>query len=279
MKSNSLALAASAIVVAAVAASLFFFGGSATTVETPRTDTPAGAYTKYFQKKQFTLKEGRKSRVLTYYWFEPEGKPYPEGLKFPLVVMLHGAPGNAYAAQYLLQGRRSVEYPAFILIPMSGPGKIWAVPEKLDGKPVAARYLQNQALPDAVAMTAQLAREHPVDTDRIYVIGCSDGGGGSYAAALRYPDIFAASVALSGIWDHMDGPRMNKVPIWIMHGALDGGQSSARARATADAIHRNGGNVLFTEFPDMGHECPSPRLYPEIMWKWMFSQSKQAQPG
>lgn len=250
-------------------------GKDGTIFETPRTATPVASFTRFFAKKQFTIEEEGKKRVLTYHWFEPGGKPYPAGLKFPLVLVLHGAPGNAYAASYLITRQMQLNYPAFILIPMSPGGKIWAVPDKMHGKTVDDKYKLYQSLPDAVAMVRSLAQEHPVDTSRIYVIGCSDGGGGSYGAALRYPDIFAAAVPISGVWDSNEGAKATKVPMLILHGAHDAGIPAAGARAFAELSKQNGGSTHYTEFLDMGHECSNPQLYTQAMWQWMFAQKKK----
>lgn len=241
-------------------------------VEVPRTATPMAEYTRFFKKKQFTLPD--ENRSLTYYWFEPAGRPYPPGLNFPLVVILHGAPGNAYAAQYLITQKMQLDYPAFILVPMSPAGKIWAVPDKMNGKTVDQKYLDNQSLPDAVALVREAAKTNPVDTSRIYVVGCSDGGGGAYGAATRYSDIFAAAVTISGLWDPLGGGAL-RIATWIVHGALDAGMPIANTRALAAGAKAAGAPVFFTEIPDMGHECSNPRLYTSALWKWLFANRKK----
>lgn len=246
--------------------------GSPPVVEVPRTTTPIAAYTRFFKKKQFTLPE--ENRTLTYYWFEPQGRPYPPGLSFPLVVVLHGAPGNAYAAEYLITQKMQLDYPTFILVPMSPAGKIWAVPETMNGKAVDRKYLDNQSLPDAVALVREVSKTNPVDTSRIYVVGCSDGGGGAYGAATRYANIFAAAVPISGLWDPLGGAAF-RTATWIVHGTLDEGMPIANTRAMAAGAKAAGAPVFFTEIPDMGHECSNPRLYTTALWQWLFAHRKK----
>lgn len=246
--------------------------GGAPVVEVPRTETPMAQYTRFFKKKQFTLPED--NRTLTYYWFEPAGRPYPPGLSFPLVVILHGAPGNAYAAEYLITQKMQLDYPAFILVPMSPAGKIWAVPDTMNGKDVDRKYLDNQSLPDAVALVRDMAKNNPVDTSRIYILGCSDGGGGAYGAATRYSNIFAAAVPISGLWDPLGGGAL-RTATWIVHGALDAGMPIANTRALAAGAKAAGAPVVFTEIPDMGHECSNPRLYTRALWQWLFAHRKK----
>lgn len=249
-------------------------GKNGTIYEKPRTATPMDIYTRLFTKKQFTFNENGKKRAMIYYWFEPKGKPYPPELKFPLVVILHGGTGNAYAAQYAITRDMQINNPAFVFIPMSPLGKVWAVPDVINGQKVSAEITQNQALPDAVEMIRQLTQRFPVDINRIYIVGCSDGGGGAYGAVSRYPNLFAAAVPMSGLWDANDAPKMTTVPMWVFHGALDDGMPVAGTRALVSGIKKYGGNIRYTELPEMGHECPSPILYTKAMWQWLFSQKK-----
>jgi hypothetical protein len=46
------------------------------------------------------------------------------------------------------------------------------------------------------------------------------------------------------------------------------------SRNVSNAIQYLGGNIRYTEVPDMGHYCPLSSLYSEAVWKWMFSQKK-----
>jgi predicted peptidase len=239
----------------------------------PRTEEPMGYHTQFFEKKQLEVDGLHQNLMMTYYWMEPD-KPYPSGQKFPLVMVLHGAPGNAYAAQYLKVPDMKRDFPAFIFVPMAALSQVWAVPDKIGGVAAPPMYADNQVLPVAVEIIRRLMQKYPIDPARIYVMGCSDGAAGAYAAALRYPDIFAAAMPMSGGRNIVDAPQMIHVPMWIFHGEHDTIYSVSIARAMADSIKAHGGNVQYTEFPDMGHNCPSPRLYGRETWEWLFSQRK-----
>lgn len=242
----------------------------------PRTLLPFEEYTQYFERKD-TIVETEKNRwPMTYFMYEPQ-KPYPDGLTFPLVLILHGTPGKAYAGKYLITGDMPSRFPAFIVAPVAPQGRIWSYPSKaipghqFEGPRTNPAY---HDLPIVAGMVQQIVQQYPVDPNRVYVIGCSEGGFGTFGAALHYPDLFAAAIAISGGWLVDDTPQMLDTPILIMHGKQDRLISAKFSRNMANAIGYLGGKAHYIEFPDMGHNCPSPKLYSEKIWRWLFSQKK-----
>ena len=62
----------------------------------------------------------------------------------------------------------------------------------------------NEAAPeieDIKELADKIIRENPIDEDRIYTTGQSQGCMASCELNLRYPDFFAASLLVSGQWD------------------------------------------------------------------------------
>src|SRR5262249_8103150 len=153
---------------------------------------------------------------------QPDGAPYPPGLKFPLVLILHGTPGIAYAAEYLVQRKTLLDYPAFIVAPVQPKGWVWDVPKEFEGYPqLNLPTHAMHGLAGTVQLVKSLSQQFPVDTNRIYIVGCSEGGSGAFGAVLRYPDVFAAAVPMSAGWTFSEAPKMTKVPIWAFQGAKD----------------------------------------------------------
>ena len=240
--------------------------------EKPRNELPAGEKTAIFAKKTARVENGYK-KSLTYFFYEP-ATPYPEGLKFPLVLVLHGGTGNAYAAQYLTADRMLYAYPAFILVPVLPKAQLWAYPD-LKAQTLDSKY----GLGDAVALINDLLPKYPIDRSRIYVVGCSDGGTGAFGAARYYPDFFAAAVAISGGWHPQDGAQMTKLPLLVIHGAQDTVFPVAHTSDTVKMIQSYSGPAVYKEYADMGHECPAPRLYSSRLWKWLFAQQRKEEAG
>ncbi|WP_250031324.1 prolyl oligopeptidase family serine peptidase [Paractinoplanes maris] len=53
--------------------------------------------------------------------------------------------------------------------------------------------------PQIRRIIAEVSRRHPIDHDRISVVGCSNGGYMSLKMTVEYPDLFASSVPICGV--------------------------------------------------------------------------------
>lgn len=241
--------------------------------EPGRTLEPLGDLTQFYEHKQLLESNGHFKYTLNYYLYSP-AKPYPQGLKFPLVLVLHDVHGVADAGEVLIRGDLPVKHPAFIAVPVLPFGKKWAMPQafpEMDGfQPLKE---QREGLKDAVDLVQSLKESYPIDEARIYVIGCSDGGFGAFGAALRYPGIFAAAVPIGSGWTAEDAKGF-KIPLWVFHGAQDNFYAPDLSRNAASYIKAVGGSATYTEVPNVGHDCSSGQFYRPLLWDWLFKQHK-----
>jgi predicted esterase len=130
----------------------------------------------------------------------------------PLVVWLHGGgegaslPDGYYDNETTLRANRGalgfatreaqrIFSGAFVVAPQST--SFWLE----DGDRFAPLILE---------IIRDLAQRYPIDRERIYVVGCSNGGYMSLKMTTVYPDLFAASVPICGIVQALEpgGPRM-----------------------------------------------------------------------
>lgn len=241
------------------------FGGPA------RNDAPMEEYTRFYTKHEFRVKNTIGGYDLTYYLFAPR-KPWPEKLRFPLVLILHGAPGKSYAGKYLIPRSMQRAFPAFILVPVLPPGHYWGHPKGAAPDGTQSTWLR---MPDVMKLVEDFMAQHPVDAKRVYVMGCSDGGTGTYAAVRYYPDVFAAAIPIAGTWQQSDAATLARVPMWVMHTENDSIFPSSNARNLVRAIHAAGGNINYTEIPHMAHNCPYDGFYGTQTWRWLFAQKKK----
>lgn len=254
-------------------------------LDLPRTPLPMDQYTPFFRKLRFAIDgEDGVKRFQVYYWFAPP-KPYPPGKKFPLVVFLHDKDGRAPGAVYLRMKENYAAYPAFVLVPQAPAEKVWSAPAKYSGQefPQAAATApappELHALPDVIELMSRLTAALPIDDTRIYAIGCGEGGAGVYGAAANYGGIFAGGVVIGGAWSYLDGPKMAKTPLLLLHGAQDTVVPPELPRTMREVIKRYNGTVFSHEFRGIASDCQSPHYYSASVWKWLFSQRRPAAPA
>ena len=117
----------------------------------------------------------------------------------PLVVMLHG--GTQTAADFAAATRhertgRGARVPR--RLPRAGHlREPDAVLELVRARPTSAAAPGEPSI--LAGIVDEIAAEHGVDRDRVYVAGFSAGGGDGRGAGRRYPDVFAAVGVHSGL--------------------------------------------------------------------------------
>ncbi|MDI1226526.1 MAG: hypothetical protein PSY14_02430 [bacterium] len=241
----------------------------------PRTDEPMDEMTEFFQRKVFAVPESRPGKTLTYF-FKPPAPYQPKDKQYPLVIILHDEDGMAPAAQFLAQKAARKNFPAFIAVPVLPDGPIWAFPAKMDDKKLVANLKKEQALPDIVKLIPHLVQDNPlIDLNRVYVVGCGDGGFGVFGAAAKFPHIFAGGVPISGGWALREAPKLKNMPMFVMAGDSDKEVDPGLSQNLAFYIQQNGGRkIAFLSIPGMGHDCTNPYLYNNAVWSWLFKQHK-----
>lgn len=254
--------------------------------EMPRNQFPMAQYTvpSIFRKMRSVIedKSGGK-RGVYYYWYGPKG--LPAGTKLPLVVVLHDHAGIDYGAIYLRTTSVQKEFPSFLLIPQAPADKVWSSPKKFSGQefpppqtqPLVAEASQ-QSLSDVVELVMRITQAAAIDENRIYIIGCDEGGTGVYGALANYPGLFTAGVEVGGIWSFLDAPKLAKTPLLLLQGMTDATVAPEFTRNMDQYVKAAGGKVYLGEFKSSGHECESPNYYTHAVWQWLFSQQRAPAP-
>jgi predicted esterase len=183
----------------------------------------------------------------------------------PLIVDLHGL-NITPLQQILFDGTTDfAERHGFIVLaPMgfnlsswwgSRPGTPVATAAVKPGSDV--RYSTSElAEIDTMALLKSIREHYAVDSDRIYLMGHSMGGAGTYYLGGKYNDIWAGIAPISGAGGIADGTadRYRSLPTLIMHGAKDSIVPPATSHRAAAALQAVGAPHLYLEFPDKDHE-------------------------
>jgi predicted peptidase len=76
---------------------------------------------------------------------------------------------------------------------------------------------------NVMMMVGQAETTQNVDRNRLYVTGLSNGGGGTWNMASRYPGVFAAALPICGVTPASDfaASRLLNEPVWAFHARND----------------------------------------------------------
>jgi predicted peptidase len=259
---------------------------SAVAEEYPRNKFPMMQYTipSIFRKMRYVVDDKTRGKhAIYYYWYGPQG--IPAGTKLPLVIVLHDHAGVDIGAVYLRSSAVQKEFPSFLLIPQAPVNKVWSSPKKYSGQeftpPQAPAPLVDaslQSIPDVVELAQRLIDAAAIDENRVYIIGCDEGGTGVYGALANYPGFFAGGVEAGGTWSFTDAGRLAKTPLLLLQGLNDTTVTPDYTRTMDQIVKNVGGKIYLGEFKSSGHECESPNYYTHAVWQWLFSQRRVPAP-
>jgi predicted peptidase len=188
---------------------------------------------------------------------------------FPLVIYLHGSSRRGSDINkiktyglpfYVAHGH---QYPFIIASPQCPAGKSW----------VTSNWFG--------PLYKELREKYRIDTTRIYVMGMSLGGYGTWHVALDYPDMFAAMVPIcGGCLDSLDICEIRNIPIWAFHGKKDNRVAFRETEKLVQRLRECGAPIKFTALENKGHNLAYVFNDPEVL-TWMLAQRKLDfyQPG
>lgn len=235
-----------------------------------------------FEAREF---KGADGKVLKYRLLKPidfDEKQAADGKKYPLVLFLHGAGerGDDNVRQLIHGGRNFVDealrkrYPAFVIAPQCPAEKKWVeVPWDLKAHGMPAEPSESLGL--TLEAIEALKKEFPIDESRLYGMGLSMGGFGTWDVLQRKPGMLAAAIPICGGGDpkHVDG--FKSTPIWAFHGGADPVVIPSRSRDMVAALKAAGGAPIYTEYEGVGHDSWTPTFDNRLTWDWLFAQRKQ----
>ena len=113
-----------------------------------------------------------------------------------------------------------------------------------------------------------------IDPKRVYAMGLSMGGYGTWDLIQRRPELFAAAIPICGGGDKEMAKAIAPIPIWAWHGDKDRVIKPSRSKDMVEAIKKAGGNAKYTEVKGQGHGVWNDCYKSAELWQWMFEQKK-----
>ena len=178
--------------------------------------------------------------IQPYRLFIPEA--YSASKPNPLIVALHGMGGDENS-MFELYGAGALKREAERL------GFIVACPK---GRDTASMY-RGPAEQDVMDVLAEVRRDYKIDVSRIYLMGHSMGGYGTWSVAMSHPEVFAALGPISGGGNPAGMSKIAQIPEYVVHGDTDPTVPVAMSRMMVEAGKLAGVNITYVEVPGGNH--------------------------
>ena len=128
----------------------------------------------------------------------------------PLIVLLHGAGGNARS--FLELFKRSADERRIVLLSVQSNGRTWAIRKPND---------REDDVVNIKAAIRELTGKAPLDASRTTVMGFSDGASYALSVGMAYPSLFRTIVAFSPGYAFGPSRLDTDQRIFIAHGRRD----------------------------------------------------------
>jgi len=213
------------------------------------------------QSRTYFFKEAAKEMAFSL--FVPRG--YNKEKKYPLMVALHGL-GSSHWQMIRYPGltRLAQEHGYIVVAPTGYNSRGWYGSRGHTSRRSTPRNLGELSEKDVMNVLGIVREELSVDDERIYLMGHSMGGGGTWHIGMKYPDIWAAlaPVAPAPPRNIIDLAKIKHLPVIVVCGDKDGLVRSARVWAgrmkTLKMVHE------YIEVKGGGHIRPAYEKLPEI---------------
>ena len=205
--------------------------------------------------------------------------------RLPLVVYLHGGGGlgtdnekqiglgNIFGTRVWALPENQKEFPCYVVVPQTDRGWVrYGPPAAPDSESPVIPGLGDGARV-AFELIDALAREFPIDKQRIYVTGQSLGGAGAWHMIAQRPRLFAAAVICCG-GASLDSAAAVSTPLWNFHGDADDTVPVKISRDRIAALRKAGGHPLSTEYAGVGHNVWQWAYTEPSLVRWVFSKRR-----
>lgn len=182
---------------------------------------------------------------------------YQPDQAMPLVVALHG--GSGHGRGFLWTWLRDARSRGAMVIAPTALGDTWSL---MDPDVDAGNLL---------AMVEHVRSMWRIDERRMLLTGMSDGGTYTYLAGLRVDSPFTHLAPISATFHPMllegaSGSRLQGLPVYLVHGALDWMFPVAVAQLARDALTAAGARVTYRELDDLSHTYPREQNARILEW-------------
>ncbi|MBQ6310213.1 MAG: dienelactone hydrolase family protein [Bacteroidales bacterium] len=185
-----------------------------------------------------------------------------------LVLYLHGgsAKGSDNEKQIAEPGVTSVsEY-----LKNAGAKAVMIVPQC----PSSGNWDGVSIQPAVKALVDNVAAGSNVNFSKIFVLGGSMGGTGTWALVNTYPTLFAAAMPCAGNPSKCKTSNVVKTPVYAVMGTADNIMSVETVQTFIAELDKLGGKTRLDVITGWTHEQTCKQSYTSTRLQWLFSQSR-----
>lgn len=185
-----------------------------------------------------------------------------------LVVYLHGGPkrGNDNVLQMQEQAIFTIasylkerNISAVMLVPQCPDSLTWGVETNEAIRQLIGNYTERDE----------------VDAHRIYLLGGSMGGTGTWLMTSAYPYLLAAAMPVAGNPETADCDRVTNTPVYTVIGSDDKLMTIPRVNDFVERLKERGGEVMIEIEEGWGHVQTCTDSYTPQRLDWVFSHIRQ----
>lgn len=205
------------------------------------------------ERKTYDFKDAGKE--MEYALFVPTS--YDKSKKYPLVIALHGLGGNP---QQFMRTRGLMEQAEkrgyIVAAPMGYNERGWYGVRGLKGKNMDPENLGELSEKDVMNVLGIVKNDYSVDPDRVYLMGHSMGGGGSWHLGIKHAGEWAALAPIAPAIFSRNPTELEKIkstPVILVQGDKDVLVPVAGARRWAEQMKKLEMTHEYIEVKDGNH--------------------------
>jgi poly(3-hydroxybutyrate) depolymerase len=181
---------------------------------------------------------------LPYFYHLPTG--YEPARRYPLILVFTGGGIDETSIFSILPAQFFVH--TSYARQAADPSLVVYVTRRAGDGSWTTQYLEQTAV-----LVDELMAAFSVDTDRVYLLGSSQGAHAAWDLLRLRPGLFAAAALPAG-WRGTAPPASIKdVPMRVWHAADDSSVNVSNSRDLVQALRQAGGHPIYTEFQTGGH--------------------------
>jgi dienelactone hydrolase len=204
-------------------------------------------------KRHYLLESA--NEIMPYHMYVPT--TYNGSRAYPLIIALHGLGGteDAFFTGYESKVPGLAEQHGFIVAAPLGYRVDGSYGWGLGNPPAdpATRRMQERSEQDVMKVLELVRQQYKIDANRIYLMGHSMGGIGTWKIAPKSPDIWAAIAPISGSGTAATLERIRTIPEIVVHGDDDRTVSVQGSRTMVAKLKELGTEVKYIEVPGGSH--------------------------